>query len=55
MSRVYTEGVAYIPLRDAPDLVAPLLLATRKNDTSAAVARFVNLVRRNVTAAKPED
>lgn len=47
MQRTGVEGVAFIRLKGAKGLVAPLLLATRKKDRSTLVDRF----RREVTAA----
>lgn len=47
MQRMNVEGVAFVRLRGAKGLVAPLLLATRKRDRSTLVDRF----RREVTAA----
>ncbi|MDB5416619.1 MAG: LysR family transcriptional regulator [Phenylobacterium sp.] len=47
MQRMNVEGVAFVRLRGAKGLVAPLLLATRKRDRSTLVERF----RRDVTAA----
>ncbi|MDB5495912.1 MAG: LysR family transcriptional regulator [Phenylobacterium sp.] len=47
MQRMNVEGVAFVRLRGAKGLVAPLLLATRKRDRSTLVDRF----RRDVTAA----
>lgn len=47
MQRMNVEGVAFVRLRGAKGLVAPLLLATRKRDRSTLVERF----RREVTAA----
>lgn len=47
MQRMNVEGVAFVRLRGAKGLVAPLLLATRKKDRALLVDRF----RREVTAA----
>ena len=47
MQRMNVEGVAFVRLRGAKGLVAPLLLATRKRDRSTIVERF----RREVSAA----
>ncbi|MDB5442161.1 MAG: LysR family transcriptional regulator [Phenylobacterium sp.] len=47
MQRMNVEGVAFVRLRGAKGLVAPLLLATRKRDRSTLVERF----RRDVAAA----
>jgi DNA-binding transcriptional LysR family regulator len=48
MSRLEAEGVAYRPLDPAALLTAPLNLAYRRDEISAAVRRFVALVQRNV-------
>lgn len=47
MSRLDAEGVAYRALHPAAELTAPLNLACRRNENSAAVRRFVALVRRS--------
>jgi DNA-binding transcriptional LysR family regulator len=47
MSRLETEGVAYRPLDPSAQLTAPLNLAYRRNEISAAVRRFVGLVQRS--------
>lgn len=46
LSAMRFEGVAYRPLAEAPRLAAPIRLACRINDHSAAARRFVALVRR---------
>jgi len=45
MSRLEAEGVAYRALAEATQLTAPLNLAFRRNETDAAVRRFVALVQ----------
>lgn len=45
MRRLDTEGIAYRPLSDAPDLVAPLLLAWRATELSGATQRLIAQVR----------
>jgi DNA-binding transcriptional LysR family regulator len=45
MSRLEAEGVAYRALEAAAQLVAPLNLAYRRGENSAAVRRFVGLVQ----------
>ncbi len=47
MSRLEAEGVAYRPLDPSAQLTAPLNLAYRRNEISAAVRRFVGLVQRS--------
>ena len=47
MSRLEAEGVAYRGLDPAAQLTAPLNLAYRRGDISAAVRRFVALVERS--------
>jgi DNA-binding transcriptional LysR family regulator len=49
MSRLEAEGVTYRPLNAATDLTAPLNLAYRRGETSAAIRRFVSLAERNAT------
>ena len=51
MSRLEAEGVAYRPLDASAPLTAPLNLAYRRDEISAAVRRFVGLVQRS--AASP--
>jgi DNA-binding transcriptional LysR family regulator len=51
MSRLEAEGVVYRPLDASAPLTAPLNLAYRRNEISAAVRRFVGLVQRS--AASP--
>lgn len=51
MSRLEAEGVAYRRLADSPaPLTAPLNLAYRRGEISAAVRRFVALVQRSTAA-----
>ena len=45
MSRLEAEGVAYRALAEGTQLTAPLNLAFRRNETDAAVRRFVALVQ----------
>jgi DNA-binding transcriptional LysR family regulator len=40
MQRMNLEGVAFVPFRGDPGLVAPLLLVTRRRGRSAALERF---------------
>ncbi|HVH79004.1 MAG TPA: LysR family transcriptional regulator [Stellaceae bacterium] len=47
MSRLEAEGVAYRPLDSSAPLTAPLNLAYRRDEISAAVRRFVALVQRS--------
>ncbi len=47
MSRLEAEGVAYRHLDPSAQLTAPLNLAYRRNEISAAVRRFVALVQRS--------
>ena len=46
MRRLRVHGVAYRPLDPAAELVAPLNLAYRRAESSAAAQRFIGLVRR---------
>jgi len=48
MRRLDTEGIAYRPLSDAPDLVAPLLIAYRAAELSGATKRLIAQVREMV-------
>jgi DNA-binding transcriptional LysR family regulator len=50
MSRLEAEGVAYRPLDASALLTAPLNLAYRRDEISAAVRRFVGLVQRSAAA-----
>jgi DNA-binding transcriptional LysR family regulator len=50
MSRLETEGVAYCRLDKAAQLAAPLNLAYRRSEASAAVRRFIALVQRRARA-----
>jgi DNA-binding transcriptional LysR family regulator len=45
MRRLRVHGVAYRPLDSAAGLVAPLNLAYRRGESSAAARRFISLVR----------
>lgn len=47
MSRLEAEGVVYRALDPSAQLIAPLNLAHRRSEVSAAVRRFVALVQRN--------
>jgi DNA-binding transcriptional LysR family regulator len=46
MSRLEAEGVVYRPLSSTAELTAPLNLAYRRGEPSAAVQRFIALARR---------
>jgi DNA-binding transcriptional LysR family regulator len=46
MRRLRVHGVAYRPLDNSAGLVAPLNLAYRRGESSAAARRFIALVRR---------
>jgi DNA-binding transcriptional LysR family regulator len=46
MSRLEAEGVAYRRLDARAELTAPLNLAYRRDEISAAVRRFVGLVQK---------
>lgn len=48
LNRLQMDGVAYRPLADDPPLEAPLILACRSGEHSAAVQRFVILVQSSV-------
>jgi len=50
MSRLEMEGVAYRRLYSSAQLTAPLNLAYRRNEISAAVRRFVGLVQNSAAA-----
>jgi hypothetical protein len=51
MSRLEAEGVSYRRLADSPaPLTAPLNLAYRRGEISAAVRRFVGLVQRGAAS-----
>ena len=52
MQRMNVEGVAFVPFRGDPGLVAPLLLVTRRKGRSAIVERFRTQVK---AAAVSED
>ena len=51
MSRLEAEGVAYRPLDASALLTAPLNLAYRRDEISAAVRRFVALVQRGAASS----
>lgn len=46
LQRLQMDGVIYRRLLDSPDLKAPLILACRPGENSAAVQRFIELVQR---------
>ncbi|HKQ82129.1 MAG TPA: LysR substrate-binding domain-containing protein [Steroidobacteraceae bacterium] len=48
LSRLQMDGVLYRPLSDDPPLHAPLILACRRGEQSAAVQRFIDLVQSSV-------
>jgi DNA-binding transcriptional LysR family regulator len=50
MSRLEAEGVAYRRLDPAAQLIAPLNLAYRRDEISAAVRRFIGLAQRSAAA-----
>ncbi|MDE2486124.1 MAG: LysR family transcriptional regulator [Alphaproteobacteria bacterium] len=52
MQRMNVEGVAFVRLKGAKGLAAPLLLATRKRDRSILVERFRREVRAAAEALK---
>ena len=47
----HTEGIAYRPVKCEPPLLAPVMLACRKSESSEAVKSFIQIVRAT-TAAK---
>jgi len=47
LRRLQMDGVVYRELDDAADLTAPLILACRRSENSAAVERFVDVVLRS--------
>ena len=49
MRRLRVHGVTYRPLDEAAGLVAPLNLAYRRGESSAAAQRFIALVRRTTS------
>ena len=53
MQRMNVEGVAFVPLRGDPGLVAPLLLVTRRRDRSPIVGRFRSQVKAAVAGPGP--
>jgi len=50
LQRLQMDGVIYRPLSDSPGLKAPLILACRPGENSAAVQRFIDLVQRPTDA-----
>ena len=54
LQRMQMDGVVYRRLKASRKLVAPLTLAARRNDSSAAVRRFVDLTRRAAKAFRPD-
>lgn len=50
MSRLEAEGVVYRPIDPSAQLTAPLNLAYRRDEISAAVRRFVALVQRSAAS-----
>ena len=50
LQRMHLDGVVYRRLEGPSQPTAPLRLATRRGDTSAAVRRFVELVGRTATS-----
>jgi DNA-binding transcriptional LysR family regulator len=46
LQRMQMDGVTYCPLRGPAQPRAPLILATRRDETSAAVLRFLRLVKK---------
>jgi DNA-binding transcriptional LysR family regulator len=54
LRRMNMDGVTYRRLRGAAQPVAPLILAVRRGDTSAAVRRFLELVRRMAKTAQAD-
>jgi len=50
LQRLQMDGVIYRPLSDSPGLKAPLILACRPGENSAAVQRFIDLVQRPADA-----
>ena len=48
LSRLQMDGVLYRPLAHEPPLQAPLILACRRGEQSAAVQRFIDLVQSSV-------
>jgi DNA-binding transcriptional LysR family regulator len=49
LSRLPLEGVTYRPLKGKPAVKVPLNLACRRNERSAAVLSFIELVRKQAT------
>jgi DNA-binding transcriptional LysR family regulator len=49
LSRLPLEGVIYRPLHGKPSVKVPLNLACRRNERSAAVLSFIELVRKQAT------
>lgn len=52
LDRLKMDGVVYRPLAKDPPLVAPLILACRSGENSAAVQRFIDLVQHSVLAER---
>lgn len=48
LRRLQMDEVVYRELADDPRLVAPLILASRRGENSAAVQRFIDVVQRSV-------
>lgn len=49
LRRLQMDGVVYRDLADSAELTAPLILACRRGENSAAVQRFIDLVLRSAT------
>jgi DNA-binding transcriptional LysR family regulator len=45
LQRLQMDGVVYRPLQDSAHLKAPLILACRRGENSAAVQRFIEIVQ----------
>jgi len=45
LQRLQMDGVVYRPLQNSAHLKAPLILACRRGENSAAVQRFIELVQ----------
>jgi len=54
LQRMQMDGVVYRRLKTARKLIAPLSLAVRRSEASAAVRRFVDLVRRSARTFEPD-
>ena len=48
LRRLQMDGVVYRELADSANLSAPLILACRRGENSAAVQRFIDVVQRSV-------